>query len=552
MACINFPISLPGIKITEVRKQDNQIDMYAASVEIQGICPNCGKRSTRVHSYYERTPADFPMAACQVRMHLRMKRFRCLTEDCSRATFVEEFPHVLEKYARRTVRLYQAQEDVAFALGGEAGCRLANHLHMALSGDTLLRMIRNAPAHHSEEAEIIGVDDWAKRRGRVYGTILVDLERHQVIDLLADRTAETLVEWLRSHPGVQIVARDRSLEYARGISEGAPQAIQVADRWHLLVNLREALQRLLDRIRPELNALAPAASLEKREEIPILRHRSRSQQAESARQTRQRQRRTLHAKIHRLCNKGLSMRTIARQLRKSPTTIYKYLAMPEFPQQIARKPISSILDPYRDDLSQRWQESCRNARQLWREIRQRGFPGTYRQVSRWAYERRQIPAPTTPRKHLEENHQGQLVLSSIRPTSEKQQLPVARRLVWLFLLPIEKLEEDEVALRRSLLNHTVLLQQGCELVYEFQRTIHDRDTKKFSNWLQACEHSEIPEFMNLAVGMKKDQDAIKAAVSSQWSNGQTEGQVNRLKLLKRQMYGRANFDLLTSRFLHPP
>jgi transposase len=225
--------------------------------------------------------------------------------------------------------------------------------------------------------------------------------------------------------------------------------------------------------------------------------------------------------------------------------------MPEFPQNIARKRISSSLDAYQDYLAQRWQAGCRNARQLWREIQQRGYSGAYRQMSRWAYERRESPAPTTPRKHLEENHQGQLVLSAVRPSSEKQQLPVARRLVWLFLRPVEKLETEEVELRQSLLSHPVL-QQGCELVHEFQRMIQKRDTNEFADWLQVCESSKIPEFMNLAAGMKKDQDAIKAALSSQWSNGQTEGQVNRLKLLKRQMYGRANFDLLCLRFLHPP
>ena len=551
MTCIDFLILLPGLRVTEVREQNNQINIYAVSERTQGICPECGKRSTRVHSYYGRSPADFPMAAYPVRLHLRVKRFRCLAKDCSRATFVDDFPHVLEKNARRTIRVYQAQEDIAFALGGEAGRRLANKLHMPISGDTLLRMIRDAPTPYSEEPEVIGVDDWAKRRGRIYGTILVDLERHQVIDLLADRTAETLAEWLRSHPDVKIVARDRSLEYARGISKGASQAIQVADRWHLLVNLREALQRLLDRIRPELNALVPDANSEQQAIIPAHRRRPRSRQAEIARQSLEQQRQALHAEIHRLRSKELPIRTIARQLGKSPTTIYKYLAMPEFPQKIARKHISSILDPYRDYLGQHWQEGCRNARQLWREIRRIGYSGTYRQVSRWAYERRESPAPTTPRKHLEENNQGQLVLSSVRPNSKKQQLPIARRLVWLFLHPEEKLETEEVELRQSLLNHSVL-QQGCELVYEFQRMIHKRDTNKFADWLQACEKSKIPEFVNLAAGMKKDHDAIKAALSSHWSNGQTEGQVNRLKLLKRQMYGRANFDLLTSRFLHPP
>jgi transposase len=464
---------------------------------------------------------------------------------------VEVFPDLLEKYARRTVRLHKAQEAIAFALGGQAGSRLACKLQMPISGDTLLRMIRSTPVPSPLEPEVIGVDDWAKRRGRVYGTILVDLERHRVIDLLTDRTAETLAQWLRSHPGVKIVARDRSLEYARGISEGAPQAIQVADRWHLLVNLREALQRLLDRLRPELNALLPVATCAKPIEIPIRRHRPRSQVAEMTRQTRKQQRQALHAEIQRLHNKNLATRTIARKLGKSPTTVYKYLAMPEFPQKTVRKRIASILDPYQDYLSHRWHEGCRNARQLWREIQQRGYPGTYRQVSRWVYERRPTPASTTPRKYLQEDTHGQVELNSVRPSTTETGLPVARRLVWVFLHPLEKLDEEEVKLRQSLLNHAVL-QQACQLVYEFQHMVHKRDGDNFTSWLQACQASQIPEFVNLALGMKKDQAAIQSALSSEWSNGQTEGQVNRLKLLKRQMYGRANFDLLAARFLHPP
>jgi transposase len=350
---------------------------------------------------------------------------------------------------------------------------------------------------------------------------------------------------------VKIVARDRSLEYARGISDGAPQAIQVADRWHLLVNLREALQRLLDRLHPELNALLPAAVSAKPTEIPVLRHRSRSQATERTRQTRKQQRQALHAEIQRLQNKKLPTRTIARKLGKSPTTIYKYLAMPEFPQKTVRKHIASILDPYQDYLSQRWRAGCRNARQLWRELQQRGYPGTYRQVSRWVYERRPTPAATTPRKYLKEDKHGQVELNSVRPSTTEPGLPVTRRLVWLFLLPVEKLDEEEAKLRKCLLNHAAL-QQGCQLVNGFQCMVHKRDGDNFTSWLQACQASKIPEFVNLALGMKKDLAAIQAALSSEWSNGQTEGQVNRLKLLKRQMYGRANFDLLAARFLHPP
>jgi transposase len=550
MECIKL-VSLAGLNVTEVRRQGKQVEIFAVSERGTARCPDCGTNSSRVHSHYDRSPADFPVPAGCVRLYLRVKRFRCQREGCSRATFVEIFPDLLDKSARRTVRLHKAQEAIAFALGGQAGSRLASKLQMPISGDTLLRMIRSIPVPSPLEPEVIGVDDWAKRRGRVYGTILVDLERHRVIDLLTDRTAETLAQWLRSHPGVKIVARDRSLEYARGISEGAPQAIQVADRWHLLVNLREALQRLLDRLRPELNALLPAVFSAKPTENPVLRHRPRSQATEITRQTRKQQRQALQAEIQHLQNKKLPIRTIARTLGMSPTTVYKYLAMPEFPQKIVRKHIASILDPHQDYLSQRWYAGCRNARQLWREIQQRGYPGTYRQVSRWVYERRPTPASTTPRKYLQEDSHGQLELNSIRLASAEPGLPVARRLVWLFLHPVEKLDEEEVKLRQCLLNHAAL-RQGCQLVYDFQHMVHKQDGDNFTSWLQACQASKLPEFVNLALGMKKDHEAIQTALSSEWSNGQTEGQVNRLKLLKRQMYGRANFDLLAARFLHPP
>jgi transposase len=191
---------------------------------------------------------------------------------------VERLPDLVAPYAQRTERLAAALSALAFALGGQAGSRLATKLNMLTSGDTLLRVIRKTPAPVADEPEVIGVDDWAKRRGRVYGTILVDLERQCVTDLLADRSAETLAEWLKAHTSVKTVARDRSSEYARGIVLGAPQAQQVADRWHLLVNLREAFERLLDRLRPQLQVHRPAKTPENTGEIPRLRRRHRSAQ----------------------------------------------------------------------------------------------------------------------------------------------------------------------------------------------------------------------------------------------------------------------------------
>lgn len=547
MTLINLPFSFPGFEVNEVREDAELLEIAATSIQNAAKCPDCHKNSSRVHSYYTRATADLPISDRRVRLLLTVKRFRCRNVGCARSTFVESLPNLVAKSARRTKRLDTELEAIAFALGGQAGSRLAPKLKMPVSGDTLLRLIRNSFVTDQDKPEVIGVDDWARCRGRVYGTILVDLERRRAIELLPDRTAETLAEWLRTHPSVKIVARDRSSEYARGISMGAPQAFQVADRWHLLVNLREALERLLDRLRPAFSTLVTAIT----QENPVRRLRHRSRETELAMLERKRRRKALYTQIHQMQQAGYPIRVIARRLSKSPMTIYKYLSMPEFPQMIARKKRPSILDPYRDYLSQRWEAGCRNASQLWREIRGMGYQGTRRQVLRWAYERRDIPASTTPRKYLEQSPQEQPVLNSIKVRPKQTLFPVARRLVWLFLLPSNKLETDDLNLRDQLLKHPVLA-QACSLAQDFQHLVREGQSQEFEKWLQKCKTSDIPEFMNLALGMRKDFAAVKAAMSSRWSNGQTEGQVNRLKSLKRQMYGRAKLDLLRLRFLYPP
>ena len=551
MAKNNLPISLPGFQLTGVHQENDRIRIEARSVQGEAHCPNCNTKSTRVHSYYTRVPADLPILEARVQLRLTVRRFRCQAEDCTKSTFAESFAEFVVKYARRTERLGRAMQAIAFALGGRPGSRLAKKLQMPVSGDTLLRIIRKTPQEVQPIPKVIGIDDWAKRRGRVYGTIVVDLERRQVIDLLEDRTADTIEEWLQANQSVKIVARDRSLEYARGISKGAPHAEQVADRWHLLVNLREALERILDRLRPDLNALASVSIPTDPAEIPIRRHRRRSHTNELAKKERLQRRQDLHTEIHRLYQAGHAMRAITRQLGKSRTTIYKYLAMKEFPPEFTRKRAASILDPFEAYLSQRWKDGCRNAAQLWREIQPRGYPGTRKQVSQWVYERREQPDPSTPYRNRETFTQEQNNSDTNQTQAGKTGLPVARRLVWIFLRSTDKLTAKENELRTRLIDHQILA-QALELGEEFQRMIQERDAQGFSTWLEACESSEIPEFRNLALAMRKDFSAIKNALHSPWSNGQTEGQINRLKLLKRQMYGRAKFDLLRLRCLHPP
>jgi transposase len=204
----------------------------------------CGKITRRVHSRYSRTLSDLPWHGNAVRIQLEARRFFCDTASCSRRIFAERLPETTKHYARRTLRLSAAIDAVALALGGEAGARLAGRLAMRISPGTMLRRLHGgAPASPATAPRVLGVDDWAFRKGQRYGTILVDLERRRPVDLLPDRTADTLARWLAKHSGIGIIARDRSSEYSRAIQQAAPHVREVADRWHLLHNLRQMLER---------------------------------------------------------------------------------------------------------------------------------------------------------------------------------------------------------------------------------------------------------------------------------------------------------------------
>jgi len=194
-----------------------------------------------------------------------------MTPTCTRQTFVERLPDLAQPHAQRTVRLTEAVRGLGSESGGEAGARMATRLRMPVSGDTVLRIVRRPSAFAQPTPRVLGIDDFALRKGRIYGTVLVDLEQHRPVDLLPERTAEAVATWLHDHPGVEVIARDRSQDYARGAAEGAPEAVQVADRFHLLCNLTEVLTRYLQRMTPTLRrtlAEAAAASQGPSEAIP--------------------------------------------------------------------------------------------------------------------------------------------------------------------------------------------------------------------------------------------------------------------------------------------
>jgi transposase len=310
---------------------------------------------------------------------LQTRRFFCSSQSCSRRIFTERLPKTAARYARRTTRLNEALQSVGLALGGEAGARLAARLGMAVSGDTLLRRIRQLTVADKPAPRVLGVDDWAWKRGHRYGTILVDLERRRVIDLLPDRQAETLASWLQQHPGVEVISRDRAGAYADGARRGAPQARQVADRWHLLANLSESVREWLERHRSFLPQAMPPTPTRQPEAVVPVDSALPKQKGENRWQRLAEQRRAhrlaRYQQVRQLREHGHSERAIARQLRISRKVVRRFLAAPAFPERAARPPRATLLSPYHEYLRRRWTEGCHNAAQLLREISQQGYRG---------------------------------------------------------------------------------------------------------------------------------------------------------------------------------
>ena len=415
-----------AVRPVKIIPSHGSLTLVVKTTRAQAECPRCHRPSTLVHSYYTRSVADLPWHGVSVRLELHTRRFRCRNSLCTKRVFCERLPRVVAHYGRKTVRLDDALRLVGLLLGGEAGARATRKLAMTASADTLLRRVRAAVPPCSPTPRVLGVDDFAFLRGRRYGTILVDLERRRVIDLLADCEAATLAAWLKAHPGVEVVTRDRSPTYAAGISEGAPGAVQVADRFHLLMNVREAVEKVMywqNRLLRSRSLAAPASA------TPAAANDARS----------------------------------GYRLRLAPHL-----------------------------------EGAKRRRQ--------------------------------------------------RKASPRLRVPSAREAAWMLLRPDELTDEEKpvVELLRRL---SPEVGRAHELALNFIGLVKERRAGDLREWLIEAQRSEVAELVSFANGLTTDLQAVRAALEHEWSNGQVEGQVHRLKLVKRQMYGRGRLDLLRARVL---
>jgi transposase len=498
-------------------------------------CPCCRHRSTAVHSSYKRTVADMPIAETQVRIHLHVRRFFCRYAACPRRLFAEQFPTLVPVRGRHSLGVCSALRQVGFAVGSRAGARLAHALGIPGSYRTIVRLVHRAPFPAFAAPRVIGLDEWAWRRGRRFGTIVCDLERHQVIDLLPARSAPSVAQWLQAHPSVEVVCRDRSRLYAEGIRHGAPQAVQVVDRFHLVQNLGDALERFFLRYRRALNTLG-ASPDRSSTPTPTLAMLSQARHTRWAR---------LYHQIQQLHAQQLGIAAIARRVQVSRPTVYRYLAMSQPPErQRSRHRGQPLIAPFTPYLRRRWNAGCRNAQQLWRELVAQGHQPARRTVERYVGQlrretgtrfkfRQAAPAPLYAEDHDECCPSPLTALRAAR----------------LFLSK----PEDQRPTDRSLLAHLLRLDPVMSDTYHqvqaFCRMVRQRHSDDFDAWITDVQQSGVKERRAFAKGLLTDAAAVRAGLSRIWSNGPTEGFIHRLKLIKRQAYGRAGVDFLRHRIL---
>jgi transposase len=536
-----FP-HLAGLRVHRVEDIVHAVVISASCRAGGASCPRCGQESARVHGGYSRVMADGAAAGRPVLIALQVRRFRCGNPGCAAVTFAEQAAGLSERYRRRSIPLLGMLAGFGLELAGRAAARLAGTLGIAVHPATVLRLIAAAAEPEVTAApEVLGVDDFALAKGQVYGTVLVDMRTGDVIDLLPDREASTLQAWLTAHPGAEIICRDRAGNYAEGARAGAPDAIQVADRWHLWHNLAEyagktvAAHRGCLKDQPGDDAPDPADTLE--QEPPG--------QAESAQvppdgfldacgrerrlvaRTRER-----YAEIRRRLDAGESLSGISRATGLDRKTVQRF-ARAGSAEELLGKATSreSKLDDFTPYLRQRWNDGVTDAAALHAELREQGWAGSEQTVRRYVRPFRQALAAPDPAPAVPKTRQ------------------ITR---WLLTRP-DHLQPDEQAQLQAIRARCPHIDALARHVTAFAEMMTARTgSRDLESWLTAVEADDQAGLRSLAAGIRNDQQAVTNGLTLHWNSGMVEGTVNKIKMIKRQMYGRAGFDLLRKRvILHP-
>lgn len=540
---LNAILALPNTFHLECIIRNN--DLFTIVIRSQAKearCPTCHCVSNSVHSHYWRYLQDLPLSQWPIQLQLRVVRFRCCNPSCVRRTFVEDITAYVPRYSRRTKRAAQLLAHVGFEFGGQAGARVAHLYRLSASRSTLLRLVRRSQLPPPEPVEVLGVDDWAFCRGEHYGTILVDLERRCVVDLLPDAEATSLTAWLQAHPQVRIISRDRDSTYAEGASQGAPTALQIADRWHLFKNLWDALVLAYTQHITALRQLTVAPSpapIQLNEPLPAVRRSNRPPAPptplEQARAARRQYWEAIFAQVHDLRTQGISKPAIAKQLGVSLSLVKKYCRLETLPKKRSPKFKPLLIAPYLDTLRTRLLAGPVSTATLLEELQAQGFRGSRSTVYKAVVQLRQELHPPSP-----------LLAPKPEPVPTLRVTP-QQLASWVFVPNLSELKQE--LFQKALALHPII-ELATRLAQDFIMFVRQQKPLHLVPWIEAVQFTEVGALKQFAQGLLRDFEAVYAACCQPWSNGQVEGQVNRLKFIKRQMYGRANFDLLRLRVLY--
>jgi transposase len=507
-------ISPVGLVVDTVSIEGDRVVVSAHPIALDAVCTGCGQRSARIHSRYERQLQDLPAHGRCVRFRVQVRRFRCGNTACKRQIFGELLgAGVAQKAARRTARLDGIVHHLGMALGGRPAARLARQVMLPVSRDTLLRVVRRRALPPLTGAlQVVGIDDFAWKRGQRYGTIICDLERRRIVDLLPDRKAGTVAAWLAEHAEIRVVSRDRGGSYGRAATEGAPQAIQVADRWHLMENASAAFLEAVRRSMPPIRQALGSTVIDP----ALLTCAERIQYDGFVR------RQDSHQAIKALAAQGVSIKAITRQTARSRKLVRSVLRGADGDVFRGRE---NTLAPYLARLGADWDAGRHNGAGLWRRLRADGFRGGLRVVTEWATRRRR------------DEKAGRMLTRTVPP---------ARQISRMMTIDREQLSKADAVTVAAIEIGVPALATARILLERFQQMLRSRDIAALAPWLVEASGSLLASF---GKGISGDLAAVRAALTEAWSNGQTEGQITKLKLVKRQMYGRARLDLLRARLV---
>ena len=529
-----------GVRVTPARV------VVEAAGPTDGRCPACRRRSRSRHSRYWRTLRDLAAQGRAVTLRVRVSRWRCRNGRCPTTIFADRLPGVAAPHAQHTERCGAVVHLVGYALGGRGGERLLSRLGIAASDTTILRRLTRAmPPPPPEALHVVGIDDWAWRKGQHhYGTILVDLERRRVADVLESRTADAVAAWLAAHPSITVISRDRHGPYAQAVRRGAPQATQVADRFHLVVNLRGAVQQALSCLQRWLvvpvgppvvatPASDRAAGAPRHASSAVVLHQQQIERESRALKL------TRFRLVKRLQAAGRSGAAIIRETRVGRASVRKWLRLPALPPRQRMAPRPGMPAFYESYLAQRWRDGCHSVKHLMAEIRPMGYIGNYSGLAKFVAPWRE-PRPTPPAA-------DEVPTAVVRVRCVSPQVAAALLSQPRPLLTARQAETVD-ALKQHCPGFTIMRR----LVLSFRTLLRHGHVPTLHRWLERASGTNIHALQRFVRTLRKDLSAVEGAVTESWSNGPVEGHINRLKTLRRQMYGRAGVELLRARVLPLP